>query len=75
MRLSFFRRSNHFVTELLAFFPVHGRYNTVWREADINACLPIPLYGIFYKINFLFTVYYLSMWVDVVNDILCMTVR
>jgi hypothetical protein len=73
--LSPFRLSIIFRNEVASLFSIHGRYNTVWREAVNYASLLILLYGIFYRITLMFTVYYLSMWVDAVSDFLCKMVR
>ncbi len=63
------------LNEVASLFPIHGRYNTVGREAITYAFLLLLLYGIFYRITLMFIVYYLSMWVDAISDFLCKTVR
>jgi hypothetical protein len=70
-----FRLSNIFRNEVASLFPIHGGYNTVWREAVTYASLLILLHGIFYRITLMFTVYYLSMWVEAISDFLCKMVR
>ncbi len=56
-------------------FVINGRYNTVWRWAVTCASLLILLCGIFYRITFMLTLYYLPMSSDVFSGFLCKMVR